>query len=411
MSEDKNIGSSGSLKPESKQKMLKFGVIAIVAIIAFIFIRSTGTHKLAEAEPEPVALGIGDNLLSDDVYESFQAENKKQDQVIEDMHLRLNDKDEQVSELLTELSSLKTLFDKQEQMGSLPSGENEEPLPPEFQSMPFPPAPGANPFPAPPGSANIPLQATAIEEETEWLGGLTVYEGEPVRKKSGKKKKQKFYMPPSFFGAKLLSGIDAMTNKEAMANPEQVMLMVDAPAVLPNHIKKDLKGCYVVANANGNLAKERVQLEVVSLSCLSSDGGAVIDQKVLGFVADNDGKRDLKGNVVARNGSNTALLMLASIVGAVGNQAALSTVTQTSNISSGTTTQSFDSDQALTAGFGSGIKDGTKEYKNILVDYIRQSSPVVEVGVLKEATVFIQKGVWLEIMDTSEMESENEKLG
>lgn len=409
MSEETKIGGSGSLKPESKQKMLKIGAVAVVLVIAFIFIRSTGTHKLAEAQPEPVALGIGDNLLSDDVYESFQAENKKQDQVIEDMAMRLNDKDKAQAELLSEIDSLKTLFEKQEMMGSLPTSENDQPLPSEFNVASFP-SPSAG-FPPPPTNAGMPLDPTAIEEETEWLGGLTVYEGAPVRKKSKKKKKQRFYMPPSFFPAKLLSGIDAMTNKEAMANPETVMLMVDAPAVLPNYIKKDLKGCYVVANANGNLAKERVQLEAVSLSCLSSDGSAVIDQKILGFVSDNDGKRDLKGNVVARNGSNTALLMLASIVGAVGNQAALSTVTETTNVSTGTTTQTFDSDKALTSGVGTGIKDGTKEYKNILVEYIRQSSPVVEIGALKEATVFIQKGVWLEIMDTSETESDDEKLG
>lgn len=400
---ESEIKPESSIDPKSKQKFFKIGAFAVVAILAFIFIRSTDSHKLADPDPEPVALGTGDNLLSDDVYESFQADNKKQDQVIQDFNTRLNSKDKQVNELLTELKNLKKKVESKEKINLPPAGTT----PSDSQdSARVPSASPSNSFPAPP---SLPPIRIGEVEETEWIGGLEVYQGEPVSSKPKHSKKKKFYMAPSFFPAKLLSGIDAMTNKEALANPEQIMLIVDAPAVLPNHIKKNLKGCYVVANANGNLAKERVQLEVVSLSCLSADGSAVIDQKVIGYVADNDGKRDLKGNVVAKNGSNTALLMAASIVGAVGNQAALSTVTQTNNLSNGTTTQSFDSKKALSAGLGSGVKEGTKEYKNILIDYIRQSSPVVEVGILKEATVYIVKGVWLEIMNTTEMESQNEK--
>jgi conjugal transfer pilus assembly protein TraB len=411
---DSKLDSKFSLKSETKVKFIRAFVLIVVVALVWYFIRSTNTHKLADAEPEAVHLGMEQDLLSQDVFKSFEDGLQSQDKVIGDVDRRVKeseqrtiDQEKSVSDIKDELQSMKDLFLNSVQNGTLPTLDNNFELPDLGSNNSFPTPPPLTPRNPPQFSNNQDSNSIDVNFNEEWIGGLTAYAGAPVDRKKTKKKNQKFYMPPSFFGAKLLSGIDAMTNKEALTMPETVMLMVDAPAVLPNHIKKNLQGCYVVANANGNLAKERVQLQVVSLSCLSADGSAVIDEPVIGFTSDIDGKRDLKGNVVARQGSNTALLMVASIIGAIGNQAALSTVTETTNISTGTSTQSFDSSQALTSGLGTGLKDGTKEYKNILIEYIRQSSPVIEVGALKAATVFIQKGVWLNIRDTKEFENDH----
>ncbi|MEY8201085.1 MAG: TraB/VirB10 family protein, partial [Colwellia sp.] len=400
----------------TKQKLMFFGVLIVVGLLAIIFIRSTGTHKIAIAEAETITLGMDDDLLSDDVYEDFNAGLKQQGQVINDQTQRLQEQQKLTASLDKKVSDFSDLLEKLKS-GTLPTSSNNIRIPDGIENVNSltPPASGHpnNPFP-PVTNSYPPMAAGQVKNafesnnlntinivEEEWIGGITVDVGSPIPKKKAQNLGQRFYMPPSFFGAKLLSGIDAMTNKDAKAHPESVMLMVDAPAVLPNHIKKNLQGCYVVANATGTLAKERVQLQVVSLSCMSSDGSSYIDEKVLGYVADADGKRDLKGTVVSRQGSNIALMFVASAIGAIGNQAALSTVTQTTG-SNGSVTQTIDPNDALKHALGGGLKDSTTEYKNILIDYIKQASPVIEVGALKDATVFIKKGVWLNIKSTKE---------
>ena len=130
-------------------------------------------------------------------------------------------------------------------------------------------------------------------------------------------------------------------------------------------------------------------------SCVSADGNAVIDQPVLGFVNDLDGKRDMAGNVVSKEGSKLAWLFGATVVSAVGVETSLSGVDQ--NQTAFGTVNTFDPSQALQRSLGSSIKDTSDEYKNIILDYIRQSAPVVEVGPMKDVTVVIQEGVWLQI--------------
>jgi len=69
-----------------------------------------------------------------------------------------------------------------------------------------------------------------------------------------------------------LSGLDAPTTSEAKGNPVPVLLRVKTPAVLPNSVKANLKGCFVIADGKGNLATERAELLLVSLSCLDRKG-------------------------------------------------------------------------------------------------------------------------------------------
>jgi conjugal transfer pilus assembly protein TraB len=197
--------------------------------------------------------------------------------------------------------------------------------------------------------------------------------------------------------ATLLTGIEADTVDDAQSNPEPIVLRVNAPAVLPNFIKADLEGCFVVANAYGKLNKERVETRLVSLSCLSADGHAIIDEKVKGFVSDMDGKRGLAGIVVSKAGSNVARVMAASMVEGFG--AALALDGQTISTSPLGTTQTYDPSRVFKAGAGQGIASGASELAKYWLDLAKQSSPVVEVGAAKKVTVFIQEGVWLNVME------------
>ncbi|MEZ4566849.1 MAG: hypothetical protein R2860_07730 [Desulfobacterales bacterium] len=88
--------------------------------------------------------------------------------------------------------------------------------------------------------------------------------------------------------ATLLSGLDAPTTTTGNSD-HAGLARIKELAILPNKVG-DLKGCFVLAEGKGNLASERVEVRLVTLSCVSKKGQSVIDQTVKSYVVDEDGK-------------------------------------------------------------------------------------------------------------------------
>ena len=210
-----------------------------------------------------------------------------------------------------------------------------------------------------------------------------------------KKEMTAMYLPPSFMEAILLSGLDAPTSSDAKGNPVPALLKVKTPAFLPNSVRADLKGCYVIADGKGNLATERAELLLVSLSCLDRKGRAVIDQKVKGFVVDQDSKIGLRGRVVAKMGSMIARSMIAGFFGGVGD--VVRSAATTTAISPLGTTQTVSAGDLAKAGIGSGLANGFKDMEKFYMELAHQTMPVIEVSAAKPVTLVISEGVNLEI--------------
>ena len=128
----------------------------------------------------------------------------------------------------------------------------------EFDRLPPPPvAPSSEPSapPVPPSER----QVGGIGSATSPLGG----DGGAAGVARSKKANRTIYLPPGFMKARLLTGIDALASRDATTNPEPIIARVQAPAVLPNDVKANLAGCFVIGNATGSLAKERVEVQLV----------------------------------------------------------------------------------------------------------------------------------------------------
>ena len=271
------------------------------------------------------------------------------------------------------------------------------PLPPMPQgSVSLPPLPA----PAQGMSAGQPQPPSIPETE---IGDIAIVThsgaGKSAKVEAEDKKKDattgSVYLPPSFMEATLLSGLDAPTTSEAKGNPVPVLLRVKTPAVLPNSVKANLKGCFVIADGKGNLATERAELLLVSLSCLDRKGQAVVDQKIKGFVVDEDGKIGLRGRVVAKMGSMIARSMLAGFFGGVGD--AIKASATTLAVSPLGTTQTVDPKDIAMSGVGSGLSSGFKEMQKFYMELARQTMPVIEVGATKPVTLVISEGITLDI--------------
>ncbi|MDW7710093.1 MAG: TraB/VirB10 family protein [Deferrisomatales bacterium] len=285
----------------------------------------------------------------------------------------------------------------------LPTAAEIAPLP-----TPAPaPAPVAQPTPpppAPPGRA--PLPQPSMEPLEEIVGGIEVAsnglaaaKGKTAPQEKKKDRREAVYLPPSFMEATLLTGLDASTSGEGRKSPEPLLLRVQKPAVLPNRVKANLRGCFVIAEATGSLAKERAMVRLVSLSCLDRKGQAVIDQPVKGFVVDVDGKVGLGGRVVSKMGAATARAVIAGIFGGAGEVLQSASTAQT--ISPLGATQIVDSENLVRASLGGGLSAGANTLRDFYLELAKQATPVIEVGAAKGVTVVISEGVDLLVRDVS----------
>lgn len=266
------------------------------------------------------------------------------------------------------------------------------PAPPEAQAeisrLPPPPAiPDAAAPPAPPSERQVGGIGTAIT--------ALPAEGGAAGAARSKKANRTIYLPPGFMKARLLTGIDALASRDATTNPEPIIARVQAPAVLPNDVKANLSGCFVIGNATGSLAKERVEVQLVSLSCVDFDEHAVVDQPIKGFFVDADGKKGLSGRVVTRAGATLARSFIAGTIAGI-SQSVEGTFGNLSTSALGSV-RSLDAGDAAKAGIAGGLSRSSDKLTDFYLDLARQAGPVVEVGAAKDVVVVIQEGLSLEI--------------
>ncbi|MGB3931875.1 MAG: TraB/VirB10 family protein [Sphingobium sp.] len=269
----------------------------------------------------------------------------------------------------------------------------------------YPPAPAeangaAEEIPAPPSAPAAPPAPPAppTERQVGAIGAATTTqaaEGGAGSGPSSKKGKRTIYLPPGFMKARLLTGIDALASRDATSNPEPIIARVQAPAVLPNEVKANLAGCFVIGNATGSLAKERVEIQLVSISCVDFESRAVVDQPIKGFFVDADGKKGLSGKVVTRAGATLARSFIAGTIAGISKSVERSFGrVSTSALGS---VRTLEPEDAAKAGIAGGLSDSSDKLTDFYLDLARQAGPVVEVGAAKDVVVVIQEGLSLEI--------------
>jgi len=272
---------------------------------------------------------------------------------------------------------------------------------PLFDTSPSASTPGRNLGPSPQGGGR-----GGQKQEKKIVGKISVVSNTTAAlpKDDGKKKGRTVYLPPSFMEASLLTGFDAATSSGAKGgNSEPLLLRIQTPAVLPNDIKANLSGCFVIAEAVGRLDKERADVRLVSLSCLSNEGSAVIDTPIKGFVTDSDSKVGLSGRVVSRMGASTARAIIAGFFGGAGEALKAAATTTSSSVLG--TTNSVDASQVGKYAVGGGLSEGANTLQDFYMDLAKQTTPVIEVAATKKITVIVSEGKDLEIKDNKRDES------
>ena len=159
----------------------------------------------------------------------------------------------------------------------------------------------------------------------------------------------------------------------------------------------NLRGCFAIANANGNLSSERIIVLPVSMNCMTMDGRYIVEGQVKGFVSDRDGKRDMSARVVSRAGRLLAGTVLAKSVEAFANVIGNQSIQQ--NVSPLGSVNTINPDEAVKNGAATGVAGGFTEVSKYLLNLAQQTSPALETGPGKDVMLFIQETAELTIKE------------
>jgi conjugal transfer pilus assembly protein TraB len=396
-----------ALTARQKLRGKQFGVAASVAVLGYgLYTVSTGSDDQPQAAPIASKLDMGAGLRGDSLEVKLRGDLQK----ILDGQSLLGDRVTAIEEGKVVPGSgaggLHGALNSEDLPSALPGSPPSFPPPPgdvDLDSVngALPPPPAVPVAPPAPPAPPVERQVGAIGEATSPVGAGAGANGAAAAgaASAAKKKSRTIYLPPGFMKARLLTGIDALASRDATSNPEPLIARVQAPAVLPNDVKANLAGCFVIGNATGSLAKERVEIQLVSLSCVDFDDRSVVDQPIKGFFVDTDGKKGLSGKVVTRAGASLARSFLAGTISGI-SQSVENTFGETSTSALGTV-RTLDAGDAAKTGIAGGFSKSSEKLTDFYLDLARQAGPIVEVGAAKDVVVVIQEGVTLDIKPTA----------
>ncbi|QJU60627.1 conjugal transfer protein TraB [Sphingomonas sp. AP4-R1] len=387
------------LSSDQRLRAKQLGIVSTIALLGLgLYTASTSGQKEAPKAPQASNLDMGAGLRGDSLEVKLRGDLQK----ILDGQTLLGDR-------VTAIEEGKVVPGAGGGAHATTAGDGGD-LPPAIpgEAPAYPPAPpeargAADEIPAPPSAPSAPPAPPAppTERQVGAIGAATATQAAEGGAGSGaasKKGKRTIYLPPGFMKARLLTGIDALASRDATSNPEPIIARVQAPAVLPNEVKANLAGCFVIGNATGSLAKERVEIQLVSISCVDFDSHAVVDQAIKGFFVDADGKKGLSGKVVTRAGATLARSFIAGTIAGI-SQSVEGTFGSLSTSALGSV-RSLDAGDAVKSGIAGGLSKSSDKLTDFYLDLARQAGPVVEVGAAKDVVVVIQEGLALEIKPT-----------
>jgi conjugal transfer pilus assembly protein TraB len=116
----------------------------------------------------------------------------------------------------------------------------------------------------------------------------------------------------------LITGLDAPTGAQAQGEPLPVLLRLKKEAILPNRYRADVRECFALLGAYGDLSSERAHMRGETMSCILHDG-TILEQPLKAFAVGEDGREGARGRLVRREGTFIARALLVGFLEAAAN--------------------------------------------------------------------------------------------
>ena len=203
----------------------------------------------------------------------------------------------------------------------------------------------------------------------------------------------------SILSGVLINGLDAPTGNRAKKDPMPALVRVKHDAILPNRYRSDVKECFIIVGATGDLSTERAFMRGEKLSCVRNDG-RLIEITVDAYAVGEDGKVGLRGRLVSRNGALVAKGALAAFA------QSLSDIFRPVRVQAFNTRpdddqlfQAPDTSEALEASGYAGVGGAMGELADYYVDLADQIVPFIEVDAGRKIDLILLEGAALEIRE------------
>ena len=358
--------------------MVGISVLFLIILITVIYQAKTSNSGATTVKKKDKYIEL--NLSDDDADKSLELSIKGE---LEDAERR---RLEQQSEQDKEMEELRVLIDqlsvapKNDELGDY--GDLE------LNSIPEPPTEIETPK-APPIIIRGGISVEKISVE--------VQKAKEEKKKERQRKKLINFIPAgTILKATLINGMYAPTMGKGKESPYPAILQTWDLAFLPNNVRKDLAGCFVLGEAFGELSDSRVHIRLSKISCISSDEKWVIQKSIKGFVNGDDGKVGVAGKTVANFGRLTLTVLLSEFLSSAGEAVKAATQVNTYNPLGGvTTTVGGTAGDIALAAAGSGIGESASMLSEFYLDIMKEMSPVIEVNSRREVEIVIEDGAEL----------------
>jgi conjugal transfer pilus assembly protein TraB len=188
----------------------------------------------------------------------------------------------------------------------------------------------------------------------------------------------------SILSGVLLTGLDAPGGSAAKTNPVPVLLRLKHEAILPNRFGADLRECFALLSAFGDLSSERASMRGEQISCILVDG-TVMQRPLKSYAVGEDGKAGVRGRVVTRQGAFIARAILVGVLDGVAqafNDGVQISVGQSESLGG-----------AAVSGFGSGFGSAFDRIAEWYLEQAETLFPVIEIDVGRSVDIVLTEGL------------------
>lgn len=195
-----------------------------------------------------------------------------------------------------------------------------------------------------------------------------------------------------------INGVDAPTSGgQQQKMPMPVLIRIKHEAIMPNNYSLDIRECFIIGTAIGDLATERAYIRSETLSCITESDEA-IEVSLTAYAVGRDGKNGVSGRLVTKAGGLLGNAMAAGFLSGI-SQAAAPTSINVLSTNPGEKSM-FQSANMSALAESAALQGASTSFDMIAKYYLEMvdaSWPVVEVLGGREVDFIVQRGVALKL--------------
>jgi hypothetical protein len=185
----------------------------------------------------------------------------------------------------------------------------------------------------------------------------------------------------------LITGLDAPTGAGSQRDPFPVLVRLQKTAILPNRYQADVRECFLLLAGYGDLSSERAYLRGETVSCVLVDG-TVIETRLQGYAAGEDGKAGVRGRLVTKQGAFIARALLVGFL-----QGAADVLNKGDSITFGVSQSQTDQQNPWGSAALKGTGNALDRIAEFYIDQAYNLFPVIEVDAGREVDIVLTNHV------------------